>query len=186
MHVENDNDENSGIGDVSISISKQLTAQTNNRPSLLLSLGYVAPTGEDAYQTNIPLGSGFHSVQGTLSVVKAVDPVAFYSDISYSRPFSRVIDGSEFQPGNTFGVGAGFTLAATPEIALSSSMNFNFIGKFDANGISIAGTDRTIGLLGVSAGFLLSRSTYLSVSGQFGVTEDAPDLAVGIALPMRF
>ena len=186
MHAENGNGDNSGIGDLLILISKQLVAQTQNRPSLLASLGYVAPTGKDPFETAVPLGAGFHSIDGTLSSVKSVDPVAFFGDLSYSHPFSRTIEGSKFQPGDTFGLGVGLTLAATPEIALSSSMNFNFVGKFKTDGISIAGTDQTIGTFGVAAGFLLSRSTYLSISGQFGVTEDAPDVAVGIALPTRF
>lgn len=186
MHAENEIGENSGIGDMSISVTKQLIAQNRNRPSVLASLGYVVPTGEDVFESTIPLGSGFHTIQATLSSVKAVDPLAFFGDISYSHPFSRTIDSSKFQPGNTFGLGAGFTLAATPEIALSSSINFNFISKFKTDGISITGTDRTIGTLGVTAGFLLSRNAYFSVSGQFGVTDDAPDLALGVALPVRF
>lgn len=186
MHAENENGENSGIGDVSISVTKQLIAQTRNHPSLLVSLGYVAPTGEDAFESTVPLGSGFHTVQGTLSSVKSVDPVAFFGDVSYSHPFSRTVNGSKFQPGSTFGLGAGFTLAATPEIALSSNVAFNFIGEFKTDGVSIPGSDRTIGTIGMTAGFLLSRSAYLSISGQFGVTEDAPDVAVGVALPLRF
>lgn len=185
-HAENGNDENSGIGDVSIVITKQLVAESQNNPSLLASIGYIAPTGEDAFENTVPIGSGFHSVQGRLSSVKSVDPVAFFGDFSYSHTFSRTIEGSKFQPGAVFGVGAGLTLAATPEIALNTTINFDFVSKFKADGVVIAGSDRTIGTLGVGAGFLLSRSAYLSVSGQFGVTDDAPDLAVGIALPMRF
>lgn len=186
VHAENGNGDNSGVGDLSISITKQLVAQKQNRPSLLVSLGYIAPTGEDLFETAVPLGSGFHSIEGSLSSVKSVDPVAFHGDLSYSHSFSRMIEGSTFQPGDTFGLGVGLTLAATPEIALSSSISFDFVGKFKTDGIAIDGSDRTIGTLGLGAGVLLSRGMYLSISGQFGVTDDASDLAVGVALPVRF
>jgi len=186
VHAENGNGDNSGFGDLSVSITKQLLAQNQNLPSLLASLGYVAPTGEDFFETAVPLGAGFHSIEGTLSSVKSAAPVAFYGDLSYSHPFSRNVSGSKFQPGDAFGFGFGSTLAATPEIALSASMNFDFVGKFETDGITIDGSDRTIGTLGLAAGFLLSRSVYLSISGQFGVTEDASDLALGVTLPMRF
>ncbi len=186
VHAENVNGDNSGSGDISFSITKQLVAQNQNRPSLLASLGYVSPTGEDPFETDVPLGSGFHVIQGSLSSVKSVDPVAFYGDLSYSHLFSRMTEGTKIQPGGVIGLGVGSTLAATPEIALSLGMNFAFVGKYDVDGVTIDGTDRTIGTVGLGAGFLLSQRMYLSISGQFGVTEDAPDLGVSVALPIRF
>lgn len=165
VHTKNGNGDNSGAGDLSVSITKQLVAQNQNHPSLLASVGYVAPTGEDAFETAVPLGAGFHAIEGTLSSVKSAAPVAFYGDLSYAHPFSRNVSGSTFQPGDSFGVGVGFTLAATPEIALSSSVDFDFVAEFKTDGVTIAGSDRTIGTLGLGAGFLLSESVYLSLSG---------------------
>lgn len=186
VHAENINGDNSGIGDFSISLTKQLLSQSDDRPSLLASFGYVAPTGEDLFETAVPTGSGFHIIQGTLSSVKSIDPVAFYGDLSYSHPFSRNFQGSNFQAGDTIGFGVGSTLAATPEIALSLGMNFSFVGDWEVDGIDINGSDRTIGIVSLGAGFLLSQNLYLSIAGQFGVTEDASDLGLSVALPMRF
>ncbi len=186
MNSEISNSENSGIGDISLSIWKQIVARNRTRPSLLARFTYVVPTGEDPFETSIPLGSGFHVLQGTLSTVKSVAPVAFYGDLSYSYPISRMIEGQKLAPGNAIGIGLGSTLAATPEIALSLDMNFAFVGKFEVDGITIDSTDRTIGTVGLGAGFLLSQRMYLSISGQFGVTDDASDLGVSVALPMRF
>ena len=65
-------------------------------------------------------------------------------------------------------------------------MNFAFVDHFEADGVALSGTDLTIGTVIVGAGFLLSQRVYLSISGQFGVTDDAPDLGLGVALPIRF
>ena len=186
LHSENPNGDNNGIGDISVSLTKQLLAQTDERPSLLAQIDYVAPTGEDPFETAVPLGSGFHTVGGSLSSVKSIDPLAFYGNISYAHSFSRNVQGTSFKPGDVISVGAGSTLAATPEIALSLGMNFAFVNHFEADGVSLSGTDRTIGTVNVGAGFLLSQRVYLSIFGQFGVTDDAPDLGIGIALPIRF
>lgn len=184
--AENPNGDNSGIGDISFSLAKQLLAENDDRPSLLAQFGYIAPTGADSFETLVPLGSGFHSVQGSLSAVKSIDPVAFYGDVSYAHSFSRTVQGSDFQRGGTIGFGVGSTLAATPEIALSLGMNFAFVDNVQTNGVAINGTDLTVGSVNLGAGFLLSQRLYLSISGQFGVTEDASDLGLSIALPMRF
>jgi type II secretory pathway pseudopilin PulG len=186
VRAENFNGDNSGIGDLSISLSKQLLTENASQPSLIASFSYVAPTGADLFETAVPVGSGFHSLQGTLSAVKSVDPVAFYGDLSYSDPFSRTVQGTKFEPGSAIGVGVGSTLAATPEIALSLGVNFAFVGDFEVDGVSVDDTDATIGTVSLGAGFLLSQKLYLSLAGQFGVTDDASDLGVSVALAMRF
>lgn len=184
--AENSSGSNSGIGDLSVTITKQLLAPSDMRPSLLASIGYSAPTGEGSFETSVPTGSGFHRLKGGLSATKAVDPVVFYGDVSYAHSFSRSYQGVSVQPGETFGVGVGSTLAATPDIALSLGLDFAFVGEYEVGGVKIMGSDSTIGSLGVGAGFILSRTTYLSVSGQFGVTDDASDVGVSVALPIRF
>jgi hypothetical protein len=99
---------------------------------------------------------------------------------------SRTAEGNKLQPGDAIGLRAGSTLAVTPDIAMSLGLNFTFIGKFEQDGVSIDGTDRTIGTLNLGAGFVLSRKVYLSISGRVGVTDDASDLGVSVALPIRF
>ena len=177
---------NNGIGDISFSLTKQLLAQTDKRPSLLAQIDYIAPTGEDPFETATPLGSGFHTVAGSLSGVKSIDPLAFYGNISYAHSFSRSFQGARFQPGDVIGVGVGSTLAATPEIALSLGMDLAFADNFKVDGVPLSGSNRTIGIVSVGAGFLLNQRVYLSISGQFGVTDDAPDLGLSVAVPLRF
>jgi len=186
LHSENPNGETNGIGDISFSLTRQLLAQTDERPSLLAQIDYIAPTGEDFFETATPLGSGFHTLQGSLSSVKSIAPLVFYGNISYAHSFSRTVQGTNFQPGGVIGVGVGSTLAATPEIALSVGANLGFVDRFEADGVALSGTDLTIGTVNVGAGFLLSQRVYLSISAQFGVTDDAPDFRLGVALPIRF
>lgn len=186
VHSENAFGSNSGLGDISVSLSKQLLARTRAQPSLIASIGYTAPTGEDPFEADVSTGAGFHSLSGTISAVKSADPVAFYGDLSYAYSFSRSVGGNELQPGGLFGLRLGSSLAATPEIALNLGMSFGFSAKNEVEGVSIAGSDRTIGTVDLGAGIILNRNTYLSIFGRAGVTEDAPDLTIGVALPIRF
>jgi hypothetical protein len=186
IHAENPSGDNNGLGDISVSFFKELVARDRNHPSLLGSVRYRLPTGADPFEIDVPLGSGFHSLSGTLSSVQAVDPLVFYGEVSYSHSFSRTIDGSDLQPGDTVNVGLGSTLAATPDIALSLGMNVAFVDNYEADGISIDGTDRTIGTVNLGAGFVINRDAYLSLTGRVGATDDAPDLGLGAALSLQF
>ena len=56
-------DSNTRIGDLSISVWKSLMLQTEKRPSLVASLRYTAPTGDDFAEANVPLGNGFHDLR---------------------------------------------------------------------------------------------------------------------------
>jgi hypothetical protein len=186
LHTENAAGKNSGVSDISVSLWKQLLLQGDYQPSLVASMSYSAPTGEDPFESKVALGSGFHGLRGTLSAVKSFDPVAFYGDLSYSHAFGRKVSGFDLQPGDALGIRVGSTLAATPEISLTLGLGLSFLAESKRNNQKIDGSARTIGFLELGSGIILSEHLFLAVSGQFGVTEDAPDMSLRVALPIRF
>jgi hypothetical protein len=178
--------DNTGIGDISAAVWKEITGQDGAWPSLVGSLRYTAPTGEDFSDTSVPLGSGFHRVAGRLSAVKMVDPIAFFGDISYSHNFTRSFDGVEVDRSGVFGVGAGATLAVTPDISASAGLSFAFEGAADIDGSKVSGSGTTVGLVDLGLGIVLSKGVFLNFTGAFGITDDSPDVTLGISLPVRF
>jgi len=177
---------NTGIGDVSITAWKSLLTQNDTRPSLVASLRYTAPTGEDFASGSVPLGNGFHSVTGTLSAVKTVAPIAFYGDVSYTQFLGETIRGLDIDRSGVIGFGFGATLAVTPEISVSTGVDFSFEGQLKVNGRKVTGSGSTRGAVELGVGVLLGRNLFLTFSGAFGVTADAPDVTLGMSLPMRF
>jgi hypothetical protein len=178
--------DNSGPGDVSAAVWKQVTAQDRAWPSLVGSIRYTAPTGEDFSEDTPSLGPGFHRITGRLSAVKSIDPIAFFGDISYTHNFTNSFSGVEIDRSGIFGVGAGATLAVTPDISLTTGLNFTFEGDAEADGSEISGSGTTIGIVELGAGVVLSKDVFLNFTSAFGVTDDSPDVTLGISLPVRF
>lgn len=175
---------NSGFGDLSFSLWKQFLPQGASTPSVVGSLGYRAPTGEDSGP--VPLGSEFHQLTAGLSASKAIDPVVLSGGAFYSHAFSKHIQGVDIQPGDTFGGQAVASLAVTPQITGSVGLNLSVTDKLQRDGVVVDGTRQTLGFVELGTGFVLSRRLFFTLFTDVGITADAPDFIIGASLPMRF
>jgi len=59
-------------------------------------------------------------------------------------------------------------------------------GEVERDGSRVDGSGRTIGILELGTGFVISKQLYLSISADVGITDDAPDVQLGVSLPVRF
>jgi hypothetical protein len=177
---------NSGVGDVSATVWKSLFTQQGHRPSLVASLRYAAPTGDDIGDDNVPLGTGFHRVTARLSTVKTIDPIAFFGDLAYTHYIDDDISGLDVDRSDTYGFGLGANLAVTPDTSLGAGVDFAFEDDVEVNGRGVRGSSTTIGLVELTAGILLTRDVFLNFRGAFGITDDSPDASLGMSLPIRF
>ena len=134
----------------------------------------------------MPLGSEFHRLRANLNTSKSIDPVVLYGNVFYGHAFSEDINGVDIQPGDTLGASGGASLAITPEITSSFGLSFSFVDEAEREGIVLQDSDRTLGFLTLGTGFLVGRKNFLSLSANIGITDDAPDLSLGFALPYRF
>lgn len=187
---------NDGWGDLSVSLSKKLTQETATLPSLVMRLGYTHDNGKEAFDA-VPIGKGFRSLNATLSAVKHVEPLAIYGHLSYSHAWGRTVDywdGLEYRtgsikPADIVGVGLGVSLAATPDISINAGLAFDYIGKDTIeplNGDSYETAFATAGYINLGADFVLHKNLFLNLSATAGVTDDADDFSLSIALPYRF
>ena len=177
--------DDSGFGDLSLRVWKQFMAQGDTNPSLVGSLNYIAPTGEDS---DIPgaLGSDFHRLGVQLNASKSIDPMVLYGDLFYNYVFSERINGIKIQPGSYIGARGGISLAITPETTGNIGMSISFVDEIEEDGIKIDGSEQTVGFLELGAGFLINRWLFFSLFADIGITDDSPDIVLGISLPTRF
>jgi hypothetical protein len=192
---------NSGIGDVEAALSYQLFRERGLIPDMILSVRGRFPTGDDGFggNPNKPaLGSGFYGVQGSMTVVKAVDPAALFATALYSHNFSRTVRlqrGDQFEteitPGDSFGYQLGIGIGLTPELALN--LRFEQRILFDTKTKEPGSSQRTVNGSGLNVatiffGVYWSLTRHLSVDTSVGVglTEDSPDFIVRLAFPIRF
>lgn len=178
-----------GRGDLVLGISHQFLTEQASRPSLIGALSYQAATGRNTvFESPRPVtrGSGFDSLQGSLTAVKRVDPLVFYGSYSYTHHFSEPKTGIKVEPGDTHGLRFGTALATGPDTSLRAALNVSFFEKTRFGGVALAGTDDTAALFEFGGSLVLTESMALDVLVGAGLTRSAPDFRVGIALPIRY
>jgi hypothetical protein len=179
----------SGIGDISLDLSHQLLVERTGRPGLIGSLGYQASTGRNTLfesATPVALGSGFNAAQASLRAIKRVDPLVYYGSYSFIRYFSETRAGIAIDPGNSHGLRFGTALASGPGTSLRAALNLTFFDKTRYNGIALEGSNDPAALLEFGSSTVLSESTLLDITVGAGLTRNAPNYRLGIALPIRF
>jgi hypothetical protein len=77
-------------------------------------------------------------------------------------------------------------LAASPETSLRATFELSRFARTRIAGADVAGSDATVGILELGLAKVLTRRTLLDVSLGIGLTPDAPDFRVRLALPIRF
>jgi hypothetical protein len=175
----------SGWGDLELGLTKQLLAADRGRLGVLGSLNGKSVTGHHELGRLSP-GSGFPQLQASLTAVKREDPLVFFGTASYSRIFERERSGVDVDPGDAIGIKAGTLLAASPETSLRTAIDLSRVGRTHVAGSAVPGTDATVGMLELGLSTLLTRRTLLDVNLGMGITPDAPDFRVRVAVPIRF
>ena len=178
----------SGIGDMSMRVSHQLRSEKGMWPSLVGSLGYQSATGRNTSYEQGPLvahGSGFPSLQGSLSVIKRADPLVFFGNYSYTHIYGREKAGAAIQPGSVSGFRIGVALATAPATSLRAGFNLNFLSATKVYGRPVP-TEDTNAFFEIGGSAVLTESTALDVAIAVGVTRSAPDFRLMVSLPVRF
>lgn len=169
-----------GLGDVSVGLAKELLRERGWRPDLIARVTWNADTGQE--KDRLELGSGFHSITGSLTALKRQDPLAFFATGFYRTSFEK----DDKEPGDEFGFSLGTVLAASPDTSLFFSLEQIFANEDKSGDTSFAGSDEVNSVLVVGASSVLGRGVLLSVNAGIGLTDDAPDYFVRVSLPIRF
>ncbi len=171
-----------GVGDLSVGLAKTLLREGAGWwPDVIARVTWDADTGK-TQDNGVFLGSGFNELSGSLSAVKRQDPLAFVGSVSYTKAFEN----DDFEPGDEVGFSLGTVLAASPETSLSFFFNQTFTDDVKFDGDRLNGSDQVIGTFSMGAATILGRNVLLSITGEVGLTDDAPDYAIGASLPIRF
>jgi len=185
LSASRESERTSGLGDIELALTTQFLDERRGRPALLGSLNWKSATGDHELGRLSP-GSGFPQLQAALTAVMRQDPLVFLGTVSYAYVFERERGGTDVDPGDSIGLKVGSILAASPETSLRAAFDFTRSGRARVGGSSAAGTDATVGILEIGLATLLTARSLLDVELGIGVTPDAPDFRVRLALPIRF
>jgi hypothetical protein len=183
--------QSSGIGDVSVALSKQLLHEYGAIPNLVATLRYKSKTGTISFSPtfsslNVGTGTGFESAQGQLIATKRLDPLVFFGNATYIHNFSTTSSGLKIDPGDATDIKIGTILAVSPDAALTGDFELSYFSATRINGIKAAGSDQVIGFLDFGGSVVLSRSTVVNLTAGVGVTQASPSFRFAISFPIRF
>ncbi len=179
--LDETDDDTAAFGDLGVGLAKTLLREDSWWPDAVARVRWDSGTGKTA-DNGIALGGGTHEITGSLSLVKSQDPLAFFGSLAYEKTFEE----NEIDRGDRIGVSVGTVLAASPDTSLRASIRQDFIGDAEVDGDDVAGSDRMAATLSIGASSVLGRGVLLDASVDVGLTDDAPDYAARVSLPIRF
>jgi hypothetical protein len=206
------------IGDVELGWRYQLNEGGIDKPYYIAGLRFKSRTGRDPFEvvtdcqtrcvgenvtgTGLPLalptGSGFYSMQPSLTWLMPSDPAIFFGSFSYTHNFARnnvyrnVLNGEreylgEVKPGDVFGFNFGMGLALNEKASFSIGYDHNSVARTKQGGQVVPGSVRIqLGTLLLGYSYRLNDKRTLNVSVGAGLTRDTPDVTLMFRMPFSF
>ncbi|MFD1437949.1 putative pilus system protein FilC [Acinetobacter terrae] len=188
-----------GLGDISLGARWEPFPLQAGRLPLILFGNLSTKSGDSPYEVNsatdLATGKGYYSAGIGASTRKYIDPVVLFASVSANYGFketdlnqrrgSRVID--EFEPGISGGFSFGFAYSFNYDVSMTISyqQSFNTGSEFTySSGESYSPADQTSSTLAISLGVRVSPETIVNGTVGFGLTEDAPDVSLGLSFPL--
>ncbi len=196
-----------GLGDVEFGIHFQFNRAVTGSPFFIGNLRVKSRTGTSPYDVDRrevragervgvvfdeqPTGSGFWSVQPSVTMIYPTEPAVLFGNISYLWNVERDVGGGEgrVNPGDAVGVSVGMGISLNHRTSVSFGYDHNVVSRtrrqYDT-GLDPVFQRIHVGtfLWGISHRF--SPRTTLNFSVGIGATSAAPDVQMGVRLPLRF
>jgi opacity protein-like surface antigen len=193
----------SGLGDIEAAVHYQINQGGAGIPYVVANLRAKFPTGRGPFdvdrdpfgiETELPTGSGFYSIEPSLTFIYPSDPVVLFANIGYlfnlERDVDKTIGGQEIgevDPGDSIRFGFGFSFAVNESMSFSLGYSQDLIQKTETevNGVTTKAEKLTVGSISIGVAHRLTDWMSIDVGTSFGVTSDAPDVSLGVRLPIR-
>ncbi|HAV5947907.1 TPA: hypothetical protein JI227_18325 [Acinetobacter baumannii] len=187
-----------GLGDISFGARWEPFPLKQGRLPLVLFGNVSTKTGDSPYEIGLDelsTGKGYYSVGVGASTRKYIDPVVLFASVSANYGFkesglnqargSRILE--SFDPGISGGFSFGFAYSFNYDVSLTMSyqQSFNFNSEFQFNnGESYKSPDQSSAMMAFALGVRVSPDTIVNGTVGFGLTEDAPDVSLGLSFPL--
>ncbi|MDM1336102.1 hypothetical protein HXZ93_08680 [Acinetobacter pseudolwoffii] len=193
-----------GLGDISVGARWEPFPLKAGRLPLILFGNLSTKTGDSPYEinaaTDLAAGKGYYSAGVGASTRKYIDPVVLFASVSANYGFKesglnqhrgyRIIE--EFEPGISGGFAFGFAYSFNYDVSMTMSyqQSFNTGAEFtyadNGRGMreSYSSADQTSSTFAISLGVRVSPETIVNGTMGLGLTEDAPDVSLGLSFPL--
>jgi hypothetical protein len=170
-----------GVGDISGTLRYQVWRETASIPDVVLELNGKFPTGDElrfAGDRRL-LGTGEWEVGGEITLVKTLDPVVFFGRVGYTYRFG--------DPGDVVSASMGMGFSLNDRVSYNMQVIGAFVDRPDVDETTL-GDPSTLELvsLQLAVTVLVSRRLFVEPVVNFGLSDDAVDVTVGVNMPFQF
>jgi hypothetical protein len=203
-----------GLGDIQFGASYQFNSGADGMPIFVGNAIFKTATGTSPFsvpvyttgdpnggiisgiQKKVPTGTGFYSLEPSLTVLYPTAPGILFANLLYIHNFGRTVEvqdpgggppiSADAKPGDavaaTFGI--GFALNDQTTFTLSYQQEHVFGATF--NHAAVKGSSYDFGTFNFGVGYQLSKSTTINLGVGIGAGPNAPVAKVLIDVPIRF
>lgn len=193
-----------GLGDIEVGLHYQLNDGAGGSPYYIANLRGKLTTGEgpfdvdfdaDGRQRELPTGSGFYSLEPSITVLYPTDPVVLFGNIGYAFNLPDDVDKTiggdlfgEVDPGDSIAVSFGMGFGLSPQTSFSLGYEHNYVLPTDTevNGATAESDELQVGSFLVGFNYRNSERVSTAVNLAIGATEDAPDVRIGLRTAIAF
>ena len=186
------------LGDVSASLRWQPWTSLRGKPVTTLYATLGLPTGDSPYDINpnndLSTGSGYYSLGLGANVSYVIDPVVLFGSVGYTynlpvKDIDQVRGGrllEEVEPGSSINLSMGFAYSLSYDVSLATSyqMQHSLKPTFRFADGKAEGTEQTSAVMNFSLGLRTAPDRIVNVNAGFGMTEDSPDVILGLSMPL--
>ncbi len=198
--------EGANLGDIDAGLAYQLNQGRAGWPFLIGNVRYKANNAEGPFDVpydannvakRLPTGTGFQTIEGSLTAIKVSDPAVLFGNIGYvydiprdiNRDFNGVYVG-HVKPGDAVNGLVGLGFAINPDASFSLGYKHSYVFPTYQDTVSGGAATRTssgssqVGSLVFGTSYSLSPQTSLNFTVEAGVTNDAPDVHLILRIPI--
>lgn len=180
----------SGLGDIFLSLSYQLSKSNNDWPNTVAALNWKTATGQDPYRlvsaNELALGTGFNSYGVSLTSMANSDPIVIFGGISVDYTDGRDKQIGYVIPGFSSGLNLGMALALNFDTSLSFNFQFRYTDQAKIDGQKINGSDLSTSIFTIGLSTSKAKSYAVDIDLGIGLTADSPDLQLTVSFPFNF
>lgn len=196
----------SGIGDAEFGAHYQLNKGHNGMPFFIGNVRIKSDTGTSPFEvkrdligieTELATGSGFWTVEPSLTAIFPSDPAVFYGNLSYLYTFGRDFNEKVHtgtgtatlgyvDPGDAIGISFGMGLGLNRRASVNFGYDHDYIMKTNTeiNRHDFESDELQVGSFMFGLSYGLTETTGVSLTLAVGATDDASDMQLSIRLPM--
>lgn len=196
------------IGDISLGAHYQINSGAGGWPYLIGNFLVKTRTGTDPFSvpvdfntglpTKLPTGTGFYTLQPSITAIYPSDPVVFFGNLRYGYNIARTVtlqptqftnptaQNVNLHPGSGIGATIGMGLGINDQASFSLAYEQTYFSPTTENGQSLAGSSYDIGAFDLGLAYNLSPRTTINLGVSIGTTKASPDASVVLRIPVKF